>query len=475
MPFLFKWRLNRQGLSRRVLVRDWGQEFGGKTAREWKEQGALHLDRAAYFLVPTRDPRRFANQYGVLPGLLWLPVAAILDIAAGDLAERPRLLWYGAKTVAAALVAGSAVFLFFSLLNWLSLASAALLALIFGVGTCVWAISSQALWQQTANLFFLSAGTWAFFLSFKKGRPTAVVAGILLGLAVFSRPLSAIPLVAVAGYYMLRDRRQLAAFLLGGLPVAMLWATYNWVVFGSILDRGQLLGSQAVALVQTGSPEIWQTSTIDGLLGILVSPSRGLLIFSPFLLFSFAGALLAWRERRYEALRLLSIAVTVHLLVVCHYFSWWGGWSFGYRYLVDQIPFLILCLVPCWQVIRERRFIRLAFVGCVVFSVTVQVLGAFSYHLHGWNARQAGYRVYGLPGSGPVVVQTKDAMHELLAQVPEGHARVQPNHLDIDRPDHRHRLWSISDNQILWHLQHFSAARATKKKAIQSWLADPTH
>ena len=40
-----------------------------------------------------------------------------------------------------------------------------------------------------------------------------------------------------------------------------------------------------------------------GLLGLLVSPSRGMLVYSPVLAFAFWGALRVWRNDRFRALQ----------------------------------------------------------------------------------------------------------------------------------------------------------------------------
>jgi len=68
--------------------------------------------------------------------------------------------------------------------------------------------------------------------------------------------------------------------------------------------------------------------------------------------------------------------------------------------------------------------------------VLLQAVGALAYDLDGWNARR--------DPSG--VVQ------------------------DVDRPEHRGRLWSVTDGQIAHYLVHFEEARARKAVEAQRWL-----
>lgn len=86
----------------------------------------------------------------------------------------------------------------------------------------------------------------------------------------------------------------------------------------------------------------------------MISPSRGLLVFTPVLVFSIAGILRALRS---GWMRPLSICLTV--LVILHWVSislfvgiWWGGYSYGPRLFSDMLPILVLFLIPLlidWQ------------------------------------------------------------------------------------------------------------------------------
>ena len=87
---------------------------------------------------------------------------------------------------------------------------------------------------------------------------------------------------------------------------------------------------------------------VAGLAGVLVSPSRGLFVYAPVLLFSVAG-LAAWLvRRRGGVLACAALAAAVGVATIAQFSVWWGGHSFGPRLLTDVLPAVVLGLVPIW-------------------------------------------------------------------------------------------------------------------------------
>jgi hypothetical protein len=141
----------------------------------------------------------------------------------------------------------------------------------------------------------------------------------------------------------------------------------------------------------------------------------------------------AWQDARYAPLRFLGPAVLALWIPAFLWFDWWGGWSYGYRPIVDSVPLLAVLCIPAMQPVLERPLRRAAFAACVAWSVLVQALGAFAYSPWGWNAKlvdSAGLRA------------------------------------DIDRPEYRERLWSFRDWQIGYLIANFSEARADRRAII---------
>ena len=470
MPFMFAWTLSRAGEAITVHPRSWGQRYEGRTFAEWRDSGQLEPAGGKYYIVPSRKAGRYVSMYGPGAGLTAVPAFAVAELVFGDLAARPRALWYTAKVTASVLVAGSAVLLFLALLTYTDRARAALLALTYGLGTCVWSTSSQTLWQHGPNVFFLSLGTF-LFLRAPLGRWAAAGCGLSYAVATACRPNSALVLVAVGAYLLWSSRKQLVPFGLGAAGPLVLLAAFNVQHHGSPIRFGQTLRGAAEAEAITGAPGAWHTPLLEGLAGHLVSPSRGLMVFSPFLLLALWGVWRIWRDGTYFKLRPLSVAVVAILLLSSKWYYWWGGWSFGYRLIVDITVLLALFVAPVVDDVFRRKWTLAIFMTLVAWSVGVQVLGAFAYNLRDWNARVAGYAVQ-VPGrQAPEIVADRPAADRLIES--SGGRVAGVVRLDVNSLEHRHRLWSWRDQQIGYYLRNFAPSRRVKRQMMQRWFDDP--
>jgi hypothetical protein len=440
-PFMFHWSAKgASGEDVRVYVTDWTRKPPGssKSYIEHYHEGRLEFAGPVYFLAPTVRERPgtgeplFVGAFGPLAGLTAVPLVA-LGRASGLFpnSDTPTL-WALGRITATLLVAGSVALLYLTAAGSVSRTQALLLAAAYGAGTCVWVISSQSVWQQTPEIFFLSLGLFAL-LRLPGPWIRGAVAGLAFSLAFACRPTAAI-VAAVAGtWLLLSDREASAAYALATLPAIGAMLTYNAYYFGSPLDFGQLAAGAGVAEYKTGSPDLWQTPLWLGAAGLLISPSRGLLVYSPFLAAAFAGAVLVWKDPRYRDLRFLTVAVLALWIPAFLWFDWWGGWAYGYRPIVDSVPLLVILCVPVVDWILARPAWRAAFVALVAWSVLVQVLGAFAYSPEGWNAKV-------IDSSGTLA--------------------------DVDRPAYRGRLWSFSDWQIGYLIAHFQRARAEREPHV---------
>ncbi|HOM15859.1 MAG TPA: glycosyltransferase family 39 protein [Thermoguttaceae bacterium] len=492
------------------------------TWRQLQQAGWLQLAGPEYYLVPSKDPDRFGyvNQYGPGAGLTALPVLALVDWWTGDLEQRPAALWYGGKFAASLCTALSVGLVYLTLCRMTKPLAAFLIAFVYGTGTCVWSMSSQTLWQSGPNVLFLALAVYCLVHT-SLYRPTrtrrewawTAAAGLSAGWAVVCRPTSALVAAAVAGALLVRAlliwriehlRKAgsagdaagpsaasqacggqspspqagpgktafalgaLGAFVLGLLPPAAFLAGYNTYYLGAPWRFGQVEAGRRIAQDQLGDAAAWSGNFLEGLYGQLISPARGLLVYSPILGFSIWGMALACRKRRYRLLRPLAAAVLLLLLVQSKWFNWHGGWSFGYRLMVDAMPLAAVCAAPTvrWM----RRYWSLAALAGVLaaWSIGVQILGAFAYDVVSWNCREG--LVVRLPDGRAVPVADKEEAAALARQT--GGA-VQTVLMDVDRRPWHGRLWSVRDNPIQYYLTHFWEARQRKHQLIQSVLQSP--
>lgn len=469
-PWMYDWNAVRGGEVLATLrLTDLETDLGGRTARERWREGDLAPSRG-YWLAPTRrrDPATGqpldASTFGVGAPLAALPALAVARALAGDLRRSPEALWYGGKVAASVLVALSAALVYLACRRSLRPVPALLLAAAYGLGTCVWSVSSQTLWQHAPAELFLALGAYGL-LRARDLEAGPWLAGAGFALATACRPTSAIFAVAAAVWLLAVDRRRGLRLVAAAAPVAIALAAYNAWTFGSPLRFGQTVVGPALAESMTGRADQWQTPLASGLAGILVSPSRGLFVFSPFLLAALPGAVLAFRRPALAALRPLAIAAALATVVAAKHYDWWGGWTYGYRHVVDLAPVLVLLVVPVVDILAPSRLARAALALSLAWSVGLQALGAFAFDMEGWNAR-TGVRVR-LP-SGEVVTGTED---ELEGAVAAGGTVIDSVPMNIGDPAFRHRLWSVRDGQIAYSLAHAAEIREKRRADAAGWIA----
>ncbi len=167
----------------------------------------------------------------------------------------------------------------------------------------------------------------------------------------------------LAGVFVWRTRRQrLAAFL--ALPAIGLIGllAYNVRSIGSV--------GGGYSDVQFVTPSLLR------LTGLLISPNRGLLVYTPIAMLALPG-LLWWRSHRAAWVPYLAAGILMYVLLYASYGGWWGGHTYGPRFLSDVLPALTLCAVPALERVCRTPAGRAVVAGLVAWSVGVQAIGAY--------------------------------------------------------------------------------------------------
>jgi hypothetical protein len=323
----------------------------------------------AFWLVQRPGRHTFSLYPVVVPVLiapLYIPAVAYLHLRGWTDARLDRMARIMEKLCASFIAALSASLLFLLLRRRAKASIALLLTLAYAFGTTTWVIGSQALWQHgMSELLVIGA---LLFLTAPCTTPRALASGFLLGLIAGNRPPDVVLAAAlgICGLYWAGRLR--AALVVAGAAVPMVVVMlYNLHVAGNIGGGYGLLGKA----------RFFDHPLLSGVGGVLVSPARGLLVFSPFLLF----LILAWRYRprdREERNLTLAMSVAVVIQIVLYAKAdWRAGLSWGPRYMTDLLPLLIWMLVPVVAALRGIG--RAAFLIAVGVAVSIEAIGAFSY------------------------------------------------------------------------------------------------
>lgn len=303
----------------------------------------------------------------------------VLDLAA------PLAPSIVAKATASLLAAIATVLAFLTARRYGGAGAATAVAFGFALGTGIWPVASQTLWQHASAIWSTMAAIWLF------ARPTPMrgflryaTAGALLGWAIASRPqIAPLALILAAGMLVRGSARERIAAVLALVTPVAVFAWFNLQWFGHL--AGTMAEFERVSRQVHHMTATWQWPGA-GAAGLLVSPSRGLLVFSPIVLVVFAArpkgnGIVLWTTMT---------AAIVQIFVYASFTVWWGGHTYGPRYLLDVLPALVpaaamgaarIAAGPGWR--RGVAAIALA------WSIAVNATGVFCYPHDEWNTDPA--------------------------------------------------------------------------------------
>lgn len=342
---------------------DWAASARADLVRAVADQGSLAID--AYH-DNTGDKAFYNGHYyavgSIGPSLLALPAylavrPLLASIRSPERRERAAL-W--AMTLAAATLPG--VLLGFCVYGFATRFTphrghALLLALTYGLATTAFPYS-KAMFQHQASALGAFGGFYLIWRVVREGAAPwrLTLAGLLFGLAAISE----YPVVLFLGMIFLwavveaRDRWGLQRVVWSALPPLLLFAAYNFAIFGTPLPVGYRYHVEYQGMHAQGFMGITHPS-LAALLGITVSPYRGLFFLSPVLLLAIPGLLRMARDPRERRTAVLLTAIAVgFFLYVGSYGYWSGGDAIGPRFLVPLVPFLILPMAYAVDVLLRR-------------------------------------------------------------------------------------------------------------------------
>lgn len=425
--------------------------------------GELVQGKPDYLIQRTVTAGRWANTFLPGPAFWGLPFFAVGRMITPD-AQMSLMSALVGKVTAAIAAALSAVFLYLSLRMLYGHATARGVVFCYAFGTCLWSVASQHLMSHAPNLLFLTAGIYAYIKSQEEIR-AAVVVGFLWGCAVWCRATSALVIFPVALSWLVRSPIRLAGLLAGGLPLALLLGLHNQFLFGSPWFFGELAQHDSIEQIRGGGG-VFQTPLTEGLAGVLISPGRGLFLYSPVLLIGLIGLIRgSVGPRKFLCLPMLIGMLAVWIVQSLH-FDWWGGWTFGYRAVVDTVPALCIGIAEIYERMMSISWKRWVYRTLLTWSVVVQLVGVLLYDLIGWNGREL-WHVPGPAGQTALYDPWSDSP-------PETSPPIEIVRLNIDLPEYRDRLWSITDSPIVYYVTH-PATSIRNKLRLSAYTAWEVH
>ena len=294
--------------------------------------------------------------YGVGVSMTALPIYAVV----ARLGASDKVLQAAA---AIPFVAAAALILLRLLLRMFPRPVALGATIVYAFGTTMWPLATMGFFQHGPASFYQAIGLTGLF---SDGARAPLLAGVGFGAAAFVRPTLFIPLLIVGVFYLIQDRRSALLFFAPAVLVVLGVLVQNRWIWGSWLSGGY---AQAGPGFNGDMPE--------ALFGLLFGWWRGMFAYSPVLVVGVAGLVIALRktdglvERKMIA---LGASVVVMVLFYARWTTWHGGQNqFGYRYLLDVVPFLVV--LGAFAVARSER-IRTIAIPLAVLSVMTMTFGA---------------------------------------------------------------------------------------------------
>jgi MFS family permease len=310
--------------------------------------------------------------------------AAIMAVPFFWIADRMHYLreWHHYRVVgkiaASFMVALSASFVFLALRLTLPATVCWLIALFFGLGTSAWPVSSQELWQHGPGTLCLAAS--AYVLARFSGSPSqrfAFMAGLFLALAVLCRLLNVVPVIALSCFILFHHRNYAVAFFAPLVACALAIAYYNIATYGQLSGGyDAIYQSQWHAWRGLNSHNAYSNPLLQGLTDVLLSPGRGLFLYSPFLIPAYVASIYFLIRPPQPLLRYLALWVILMSLALAKNTLWWGGANFGPRYFSETCVALAMLTGACWPLLTRCRFCYPAFIASGLFSISINGIGA---------------------------------------------------------------------------------------------------
>ena len=320
-------------------------------------------------MVPNYEP---AQMVVAIPLYLWGRA-----LAAGV----QGVMFFGAIVMAA-----SAALIYLSLLELgCARKSSALGAFVFAFATAAWPYSRSFFREPLTILAYLLA-----FYGLFRYRPPAprrliwpALTGFALGLALTTKQIGVAIVPSLALLAVGDERRRTTddrrpttdegpgtkdearersiwgerarALIAFAVPLAIMLLLNRWYT-ATTLGGVETFARDVVDY--TTNPQLSSSAPVRMLravVGLTISPYKGLLWFSPVLVLGLIGAVPFIRRRPWEGLALLG-AVAIHLLGYSRYNYWSGGVTWGSRYMLQVVPFLILLAAPVWAWLANGKW-----------------------------------------------------------------------------------------------------------------------
>ncbi len=147
---------------------------------------------------------------------------------------------------------------------------------------------------------------------------------------------------------------------------------------GEILEARRKALKQPPIVIEKSFVSAFQSRLLlNGFYTHFISPDRGMLMYTPVMLFGIAGLVLAIK-RRMKYVGLLVAVIGFNVLLYSMWDDPYGGWAFGSRYLIPTYAILSLFVAYFLTRFSKYNMMLLLFFAVLSYSISVNTLGAIT-------------------------------------------------------------------------------------------------
>lgn len=281
-------------------------------------------------------------------------------------------LYHGVELFTASfLMALASVFMFKISKLYLNTGYSLFAVFVFAFCTSVYSVASRGLWSHGPTILIFAIVLYMLLKAKDKNSIISYVS-IPLFFSFLVRPSNLITIILISMYVLMYYRKYFWKYFLYGSSIFILFFIYNLSVYGNILPT--YFGTERLNIDLT---------FLQAIFANLISPSRGIFVFSPVLLLAVIGTWYKLKHNKDPLDKFLIAIIILHLLVVSSFSTWWAGLSYGPRFMSDILPvfiyFFIFGIKRALQLSSGYKKICLSLIMIfTVISLLIHIKGAVS-------------------------------------------------------------------------------------------------
>lgn len=245
---------------------------------------------------------------------------------------------------------------------------------VFAFCTSLWSVAGRELWMHGPMMLCLLIAIY-YLTKEELSTQNIISLGIILAFSFIIRPTGLIFYSGILLYFILTNKKFASIYLFSGMSVFLFFFILNYSIYETIFSPYYY--HYANILYGGG-----HSGFFEELAANLFSPEKGLIIYSPILIFSVIGIYIKLKSKEFSKLDFsLLLIFVLYYLVISLVSEEWSGMSYGPGYISDALPVLIFFMIPYFvqsEYFKQKKALSFVFIALLLVSFFIHTKGAVS-------------------------------------------------------------------------------------------------